>query len=387
MPDMKLVPVSTHDYRSRAKKRLPRQLFDYIDGGSYNETTLRANVEDFEDIHLKQTVLRDVSKIDMSVSLFGEKYTMPMGLAPIGLAGMMARRAEVQAVRTAERAGLPFCLSTVSICSLEEVAKATRKPFWFQLYMMKDRGYVKELLERAQAVGCTTLVFTVDLAVVGARYRDARNGMAGGLNIATKLRAALEYPMHPKWLIDVAIKGTPHVFGNLQDLVPSATSLADFKEWVDGQFDPSCTWKDIEWLRSIWKGNLIIKGILSVEDAQSAVKSGADALIISNHGGRQLDSVSSSITMTARIREALGTQMTIIMDGGIRSGQDVLKALAVGADFVCIGRAWIWALAAGGEAGLDALLRTFKAEMHVSMALTAAPYLADITGDILDREP
>ncbi len=384
MPAMNLVPASTNDYRRLAKKRLPRNLFDYIDGGAYNETTLKANVDDFEKLKMKQRVMRDVSIIDTTVNLFGEDWAMPLGLAPIGLAGMMARRAEVQAVKAAEAAGLPFCLSTVSICSLEEVAKAANKPFWFQLYMMRDRSYVKELLQRAKSVGCNTLVFTVDLAVVGARYRDVRNGMAGGLSPWGKLRAALEYPIHPKWLMDVAIKGKPHMFGNLSEFVPNAKSLTDFKAWVDAQFDPSCTWKDIEWLRSIWDGNLIIKGILSSEDAKSAALAGADGIIISNHGGRQLDGVSSTIDMTSRIRNAIGDKTVIIMDGGVRNGQDVVKALSSGANFTLIGRAWIWALAARGQTGLDALLKTFKSEMDVSMALTGTSSIADLTKNILE---
>jgi len=263
MPTLNLVPASTSDYRRLAEKRLPRNLFDYIDGGAYSETTLKANVVDFEKIQMKQRVMHDVSNIDTKAQLLSEQLAMPLVLAPIGLAGMMARRGEVQAVRAAEKAGIPFCLSTVSICSLEEVAKAASKPFWFQLYMMRDRGYVKDLLGRAKAAGCKTLVFTVDLAVVGARYRDVRNGMAGGLSGLGKLRAGLEYPLHPKWAFDVGVKGKPHTFGNLADFVPSAKSIVDFKAWVDAQFDPSCTWKDIEWLRSMWDGNLVIKGILS----------------------------------------------------------------------------------------------------------------------------
>ena len=386
MTSLNLIPISTSDYRRLAQKRLPRNLFDYIDGGSYSETTLRDNVADFEKLRMQQPVMRDISNIDTKVQIFGKDCAMPLGLAPIGLAGMMARRAEVQAVKAAEKAGIPFCLSTVSICSLEEVAKAATKPFWFQLYMMRDRGYVKALLERAKSVGCQTLIFTVDLAVVGARYRDARNGLAGGLSTVSKLRAAMEYPTHPKWLMDVAIKGKPHIFGNLQTLVTSAKSLEDFKEWVNDQFDPSCTWKDIEWLRSIWDGNLIIKGVLSPEDAKEAIAAGADAIVVSNHGGRQMDGVSSSINMTPRIRDAVGDKTTIIMDGGVRSGQDIVKAIANGADFTLIGRAWIWALAARGQSGLDALLRTFKSEMDVSMALTGVTNIASITKEILDRE-
>lgn len=385
MASLNLVPASTGDYRRLAEKRLPRNLFDYIDGGAYSETTLNANVADFEKIQMKQRVMHDVSSIDTKVNLLGEDWAMPVGLAPIGLAGMMARRAEVQAVKAAEKVGIPYCLSTVSICSLEEVAKASTKPFWFQLYMMRDRSYVKELLGRAKAVGCKTLIFTVDLAVVGARYRDVRNGMAGGLSTFAKLRAGLEYPTHPKWAFDVGVKGKPHVFGNLADFVPSAKSIVDFKAWVDAQFDPTCTWEDIEWLRSIWDGNLIIKGILSEEDAKAAVNAGANGIIVSNHGGRQLDGVSSSINMTPRIRDAVGGKTVIIMDGGVRSGQDVIKAIANGAQSVLIGRPWIWALAARGEAGLGALLRTFKSEMNVSMALTSTTKIADITTAILDR--
>jgi len=384
VPTLNLALASTSDYRRLAEKRLPRNLFDYIDGGAYTETTLRANVEDFEKLQMKQRVMRDVSDIDTSTGLLGETLAMPLALAPIGLAGMMARRGEVQAVRAAEKAGIPFCLSTVSICSLEEVAKAATKPFWFQLYMMRDRGYVTELLERAKAAGCKTLVFTVDLAVVGARYRDVRNGMAGGLGGLSKLRASLEYPTHPAWAFDVGMKGKPHTFGNLANFVPSAQSIVDFKAWVDAQFDPSCTWKDIEWLRSIWDGSLIIKGILSTEDANAAVAAGADGIVISNHGGRQLDGVSSTINMTAKIRDTIGDKTTIIMDGGVRCGQDIVKAVACGAQTVLIGRPWIWALAARGEAGLDALLKTFKAEMNVSMALTGVTTTRDISGKVLD---
>jgi len=383
MPSMNLVPASTSDYRRLAEKRLPRNLFDYVDGGAYNETTLRSNVEDFEKIHMQQRVMRDVSKIDTSTDLLGASLDMPLALAPIGLAGMMARRAEIQAVRAAEKTGIPFCLSTVSICSLEEVAAAATKPFWFQLYMMRDRGYVTELLARAKATGCKTLLFTVDLAVVGARYRDVRNGMAGGVSGLGKLRASLEYPTHLPWAYDVGIKGKPHTFGNLADFVPSAKSIVDFKTWVDAQFDASCTWKDIEWLRSIWDGNLIIKGILSTEDAKTAVATGADGIIISNHGGRQLDGVSSTINMTSTIRDAVGDTTTIIMDGGVRNGQDIVKAIASGAQTTLIGRPWVWALAARGETGLNALLKTFKAEMHVSMALTGVTTINQISDKVL----
>ncbi len=381
---LNLIPVTAQDYRGLARKRLPRNLFDYIDGGAYTETTLAANVNDFETIQLKQRVMRDISSVNTSTKLFGETLDMPLVLAPIGLAGMMARRGEVQAVKAAGAANIPFCLSTVSICSVEEVAEAAKKPFWFQLYMMRDRGYVKALLARAKRAGCKNLVFTVDLAVVGARYRDMRNGMAGGLNPWGKFRAALEYPLHPAWLFDVGIKGKPHMFGNLSNLVPNAKSITDFKNWIDEQFDPSCTWKDIEWLRDIWDGNLIIKGILCPEDAKSAVSAGADAIVISNHGGRQLDGVSSGIAMTPRIKDTLGDTTTILMDGGVRSGQDIIKAVASGADAVLMGRPWVWTLAAKGQAGLETYLNTIKSEMRVSMALTGTTNVSELNQKIFD---
>lgn len=386
MPTLRLAPASTEDYRLLAEKRLPRFLFDYIDGGAYQETTLRANVEDFRALGLNQRVMRDVSQLNTAIDLLGETWSMPLALAPIGMGGMMARRAEVQAVRAADAFGVPFCLSTVSICSLEEVAKAATRPFWFQLYMLRDRGAVRELLQRASAVGVTTLTFTVDLAVVGARYRDVRNGMGGGVSALGRLRAGLiDYLLHPSWLRDVAIGGGPHVFGNLKSYVPKATTPADFKNWVDAQFDPSVTWKDIEQLRRDWPGKLIIKGVLSAEDAMLAVESGADAVIVSNHGGRQLDGVSSSIAMLPRVAEALAGRADVLMDGGVRSGQDIARAVASGARAVLVGRPWIWALAAQGEAGLKHLLATLRGELRVTMALTGTPSIAAIASEILSR--
>jgi len=384
MPTMRLAPASTSDYRLLAERRLPRILFDYIDGGAYQETTLGANVDDFNAIGVRQRVMRDVSRIDAKLRLLGEDWSMPVALAPIGMAGMMARRAEVQAVKAAERAGVPFCLSTFSICPLEEVAKAAARPFWFQLYMMKDRGHVRALLQRAKAVGCKTLVFTVDLAVVGARYRDIRNGMGGGVGPLGKIRAGLDYVAHPAWALDVGINGKPLVFGNLAEYAAGASTMAAFKEWVGAQLDASVTWSDIEWLRGQWDGNLIIKGVLDADDAGAAADVGADAVIVSNHGGRQLDGAASSITATPRIVDAVGERVDVLMDGGVRSGQDVVKALACGAKAVLIGRPWIWALAARGQAGLRALLQTFKEEMNVTMALTGAPVIADISREILD---
>lgn len=384
MPTMRLAPASASDYRRLAEARLPRMLFDYIDGGAYGEATLAANVADLAAIRLRQRVMRDVSTIDTRIKLFGEEWSAPFALAPIGMGGLMARRAEAHAVRAAEAAGVPFCLSTVAVCSLEETAKAASKPFWFQLYMMKDRGCVKELLARAKAAGCRTLLFTVDLAVVGARYRDVRNGMGGGLTPLARLRAGFDYVAHLPWTYDVGVKGKPLIFGNLADYVPRASRPGDFKKWVDSQFDASVTWKDIEWLRASWDGDLVIKGVLDPEDAKTAASAGADAVVVSNHGGRQLDGVSSSIRMTPRIVDAVGDRLAVLMDGGVRSGLDVVKALASGARAVLIGRPWIWAMAGRGEPGLAALLRTFKAEMNVAMALTGTPRIADISADTLD---
>lgn len=386
MPTLRLVPASTEDYRLLAEKRLPRPLFDYIDGGAYAERTLAANVEDMRALALRQRVMRDVSVLDTKTELLGRNWAMPVALAPIGLGGMMARRAELMAVRAADAFGIPFCLSTVAICSLEEVAKEAKSPFWFQLYMMRDRGHVRELLDRARAVGCTTLVFTVDLAVVGARYRDVRNAMSGGGGLWGRLRGGLiEYARHPHWLVDVALRGRPHVFGNLARYVPKATTPADFKAWVDSQFDPGVTWKDIAWLRSIWPGELVVKGVLSPQDALAAADVGANAVVVSNHGGRQLDGVSSTIAMLPRVVYAVGARVSVMMDGGVRSGLDVVRALACGAKATLIGRPWIWAVAGRGESGLTQLLRTFKGEMKVGMALTGAPSIAEVTAEVIDR--
>jgi len=385
MGTLRLAPASTGDYRRLAEQRLPRFLFDYIDGGAYDEVTLAANVADFRALGVKQRVLRDVSRVETGIELLGEQWTMPLALAPVGLAGMMARRGEVQAVRAADALGIPFCHSTVGICSVEEVAEAARRPFWFQLYMMRDRGHVKELVQRAGAAGCRTLVFTVDLAVVGARYRDVRNGLSGGTGLWGKLRGKLgEILLHPRWAWDVGVNGKPHVFGNLTEYVPKASTPDDFREWVDSQFDPAVTWKDIEWLRSIWDGRIVIKGVLSPEDAVAAAEAGADAVIVSNHGGRQLDGVSSAITMLPRVVEAAGDKTEVLVDSGVRNGQDVVRALASGAKAALIGRPWIWALAGRGESGLRALLKTFQAEMKVSMALTACTSIADLTPEILE---
>lgn len=386
MPSLNIAPASADDYRKIAEWRLPRALFDYVDGAAGAEISLADNVADFARLKLKQRVMRDVSALDISTHLFGETLSMPLALAPIGMGGMMRKRAEVQAVRAAEALGVPFCLSTVAICSLEEVAKAATRPFWFQLYMLRDRGTVSELLQRAKAAGVKTLLFTVDLAVVGARYRDIRNGLSGGGGAFGKLRAGLvDYLLHPKWLLDVGIGGKPHIFGNLSEYVPEATTPADFRQWVDTQFDPSVTWNDIEWLRRQWDGNLVIKGVLGVEDARAAVAAGADGVVVSNHGGRQLDGVASGARALPPIADALKGAAKVLVDGGIRSGQDIVRAVALGADAALIGRPWIFAITAEGEAGLKRYLSLVRHDVGVAMALTGVTSVDQINMDLLDR--
>ncbi len=377
-------PATARDYRRLAEQRLPRFLFDYVDGGASDERTLAANVADFGAVRLRPRVLVNVDHIDTSTELAGQRCSMPLALAPVGLAGMMARRGEVQAVRAAQAAGVPFTLSTVGICSLAEVQAAANAPFWFQLYMLRDRGAVRALLDRAWEAGCRTLVFTVDLPLPGMRQRDIRHGMAvQGARPA--LIRALQVLARPGWLQDVALRGKPLHFGCLTEQVPAARDLNAFKAWVDAQFDPSVTWRDIEWLRSHWQGRLLLKGILDVEDAQSAVQVGADSIIVSNHGGRQLDSVASSVSRLPAIARAVGAQTEVLVDGGVRSGVDIFKALALGARGVLIGRPWVWALAGAGESGVRKLLATLQRELLLTMTLAGVTRVADINETHLDR--
>ena len=388
MPDsLNLLPASFADFRRGAERRLPRFLFDYYDGGAGAEVTLRSNTADWEAVRLNQKVLVDVSKMDCGIELFGEKLAMPVVLAPIGMGGMSARRGEVQAKRAADKAGIPFCLSTVGICTMEELGATGDKPFWFQLYMLKDRGIVQEILERAWASGVRTLAFTIDLAVLGTRYRDIRNGMAGGLGPWGNFRSgALDYALHPGWAIDVGLKGGPHGFGNLARYVKQSKNPRDYLHWTGSQFDSSVTWKDIEWLRGVWQGNLVLKGILDVEDAQQAVAIGADGMIVSNHGGRQLDGAASTASMLPRIADAVGSETTLLVDGGIRSGQDLVKALALGAKAALVGRPWVMALAAGGEAALTRMLGLYKQDMRTALGLTGAVNARDVgRGVLLDQ--
>lgn len=379
-----LAPASVSDYRELAKRRLPRLMFDYVDGGAFEEATLQANRLDLQKLPLKQKVLRDVSSLDTSIELFGRKMDLPVILAPVGFAGMMARRAEAQAARAAEKAGIPFTLSTVGICPIEEVRRATSAPFWFQLYMMRDRGVVKEILSRAQAANCGALVFTVDLPVLGTRYRDIRNGMGVQLPLLSRLRLAASFAARPSWIYDVGMKGQPLTFGNLAGVVKDAKSLGALLHWTTTALDPSVTWKDLEWIRSIWKGPLILKGVLDADDARAAVATGADGLVVSNHGGRQLDAARSSIAVLPRIVDAVGDKTVVLMDGGIRSGQDVTRALALGARACMIGRAWVYGVAARGESGVTAVLETMKRELRTSMALVGAPRVSDINRSVIE---
>jgi L-lactate dehydrogenase (cytochrome) len=380
---LKIAPANVADFRELAYKRLPRQMFDYIDGGSYDEITLDANVNAFQQTQLRQRILKDVSAVDTSTSLFGKQLSMPLVLAPVGLAGCYARRGEVQTAKAAETVGVPFTLSTVGICPIEEVAANTSQPFWFQLYVIRDREYAKGLLKRAQRAGCDTLVFTVDLPVLGERYRDLRNGLSGAHKFTSKLRRAWDIASHPAWVWDVAIKGKPLTFGSLQDAVPDARALADFKYWVDEQFDPTVIWEDLSWVRDNWSGNIVLKGILDVEDAKQAVAIGAEGIVVSNHGGRQLDGAPSTLQVLPEIATAVKGKTTILVDGGIRSGLDVVKAIASGADACLLGRAWAYALAAQGQQGVEQMLNTMHAEMRIAMALTGTTCVKDIDSSVL----
>jgi L-lactate dehydrogenase (cytochrome) len=383
---LNLAPASIDDYRERARRKLPRQIFDYVDGGAFGESTMSANRDDLHRIQFRQRVLRDVSTRSLATTILGEEIAMPVILAPVGFGGMLARRAEVQAAKAAERAGIPFCESTLSICGIEEVAASIDRPVWFQLYVMKDRSYAEDLMARAQAVGCTTLVLTVDLAVVGQRYRDGRNGISGKIPRTKRLRRGADLVSHTGWVRDVALGGRPLTFGNLEKALPDASVPGDFQAWVASQFDPSVTWDDLAWLREHWRGKIALKGILDPDDAREAVAHGADAVIVSNHGGRQLDDVPSTIRSLPAIVEAVGADCEVLMDGGIRSGLDVVKALSLGARACLIGRPWAYAVAARGQRGVDHVLRIIQSEMMVTLGLTGVNDVRDLDRTVVVEE-
>jgi len=376
--------ASVSDYRELARRRLPNIFFEYIDGGSYAEETLRRNVADLEAIALRQLVMRDTTKLDMTVQTLGQTLKMPVGLSPVGMAGMYARRGETQAARAAANAGVPFCLSTVGVCSIEEVA-ATGTPPWFQLYMLKDRGYMRELLQRAKAVGSPVLVFTVDLPTPGSRYRDIRSGFTGATPLQALLTQAIDGVTHPGWTWDVFVQGRPHTLGSVQGAVTEGRRVTDFLSWIARNFDRSVTWKDMDWVRETWDGPIVVKGVLDPADARDAVRAGAQGLVVSNHGGRQLDGVKSSISALPRIADAVGGELEVYMDGGVRSGLDVLKALALGAKACFVGRPWAWALGAGGQAHVEKMLDTLRAELAVAMILTGCVDVRNAARHLLDE--
>ncbi|WP_241596275.1 FMN-dependent L-lactate dehydrogenase LldD [Rosenbergiella epipactidis] len=362
-----MIISSASDYREAVRRKLPRFLFDYIDGGAYTEHTLRANSADLATISLRQRILRNVENLSLKTTLFGQQHDLPVILSPVGLTGMYARRGEVQAANAAAAKGIPFCLSTVSVCSIEEVAAQSAQPLWFQLYVLKDRGFMRNALERAQAAGINTLVFTVDMPTPGARYRDAHSGMSGPFAASRRILQACK---RPEWALNVGLRGRPHDLGNISKYLGKATTLEDYVGWLGNNFDPSISWKDLEWIREFWKGPMIIKGILDPQDAQDAVNFGADGIVVSNHGGRQLDGVLSTAKALPTIADKIGDDLTVLVDSGIRSGLDVVRMLALGAKACLIGRPMAYALAADGQRGVENLLEIFSQEMRVAMTLT-----------------
>jgi L-lactate dehydrogenase (cytochrome) len=368
------------DLRQTARRRVPRSFFDYAESGSYAEQTLNANRIDLERIKLRQRILVDVSRRSTATTVLGEPVSLPLALAPIGMCGMQHGDGEILACRAAQAAGIPFTLSTMSICSIEDVAAAVDKPFWFQLYVMKDRGFVRSLIERAAAAKCSALVVTLDLQILGQRHRDIKNGLSvppelrikNIINIATK----------PGWALSI-LRGKRRTFGNLAGHVRGMQDVRYLARWTAEQFDPAMSWKDVEWIAGIWPGKLILKGILDVEDARMAAKTGAAALVVSNHGGRQLDGAPSSISALPPIVEAVGSSMEVLFDGGIRSGQDIMRAVALGARACLSGRAYVYGLGAGGEAGVARAIEIMKNELSVSMALTGVTSISEIDRTVI----
>lgn len=377
-----MIISSALDFREAARRRLPPFLFHYLDGGAGAEQTLRANVDDLQGVKLRQRVLRGAEQLDLGVELFGERYDLPIALAPVGLAGMYARRGEVQAVRAACQRNIPFIQSTVSVCPLAEVAAKASHPIWFQLYVLKDRGFMRDVMRRAWELGSTTLVFTVDMPVPGARYRDAHSGMSGANG---PLRRVLQAMLHPRWAWDVGLHGRPHDLGNISAFRGSATGLADYIGWLAANFDPGIAWQDLQWIRDEWKGKLVIKGILDPDDARDAVSFGADGIVVSNHGGRQLDGAPSSAEALPAIAAAVKDKLTIFADGGVRTGTDVFRMLALGADSVLIGRAFVYALATGGQRGVEQLLQIMEKDLRTTMVLTGVRKVAEIGPQLLAR--
>ena len=370
------------DLRALARRKVPRAFFDYAEAGSYAQETLRANRKDFARIKLRQRVLVDVGQRDLGTTILGQPAALPLALAPIGLCGMLRGDGEILACRAAQKAGIPFTLSTMSICSIEDVHDAVGQPFWFQLYMMKDRGFMRALIDRAAAARCSALVLTVDLQVLGQRHCDIRNGMTVPPQI--KLGNLLDMASKPAWVVSI-LQGKRKTFGNLAGHLRGMDDVISLARWTNTQFDASLNWKDVEWVRSLWPGKLIIKGILDVEDAQVAAKTGASALVVSNHGGRQLDGARSSISMLPKILDAVGAQIEVMFDGGVRSGQDLFRALALGARSCLIGRAYVYGLGAGGEAGVSKAIEIIGKELDITMALTGTRSVKEIDRRVLEQ--
>jgi len=368
------------DLRQSARRKVPRMFFDYAESGSYAQETLRANRADLERIKLRQRILLDVAGRSTQTTLLGDKVALPLALAPIGLCGMQHGDGEILACRAAQQAGIPFCLSTMSIGSIEDVEQAVGKPFWFQLYVMKDRGFVRALIERAKAAKCSALVLTVDLQVLGQRHSDIRNGLTVPPEV--RIKNIIDIATKPAWALGI-LRGRRRTFGNLAGHVRGMDNVNSLSQWIAGQFDPALSWKDVEWIAGLWGGKLILKGILDVEDARIAAKTGAAALVVSNHGGRQLDGAPSSIAALAPIVEAVGSAIEVLFDGGVRSGQDILRALALGARACLSGRAYIYGLGAGGQAGVARAIEIMKNELDVSMALTGVTRIADINRSVI----
>jgi L-lactate dehydrogenase (cytochrome) len=375
-----MIISSATDYREAARRKLPPFLFHYLDGGSGTETTLRANVGDLQAVCLRQRVLKGSEDLDLSTEWFGVKQGLPLALAPVGLAGMYARRGEVQAAQVAAERNIPFIQSTVSVCPLQEVAEQSAQPLWCQLYVLKDRGFMRDYLQRARALGIRTLVFTVDMPVPGARYRDAHSGMSGRYG---PLRRVWQAMRHPRWALEVGVLGKPHDLGNISAYRGNPTGLADYIGWLGDNFDPGIGWHDLQWIRDEWQGSMVIKGILDAGDAADAKSFGADGIVVSNHGGRQLDGALSTARALPSIAAAVKGDLTIFADSGVRTGLDVVRMLALGADGVLIGRAFMYALAADGAAGVRKLLAIFEKDIRTSMVLTGVKSVRDIGPDCL----
>ncbi len=372
--------LTIEDLRRRARRRVPKMFFDYADSGSWTETTLRANEDDFRKIKLRQRVLVDMTDRSLASTMIGEKVSMPVALAPTGLTGMQHADGEILAAQAAEEAGVPFTLSTMSICSIEDVAGATTKPFWFQLYVMRDRGFINDLIDRARAAGCSALVLTADLQILGQRHNDLRNGLSTPPKFTPK--HVWQMATRPLWCLGML--GTKRrTFRNIAGHVKGVADLSSLGTWTAEQFDPRLSWADVAWIKERWGGKLIIKGILDVEDAQMAVETGADAIIVSNHGGRQLDGAPSSISALPEIVAAVGDRIEVHMDGGVRSGQDVLKALCLGARGVYIGRPFLYGLGAGGREGVRLALDIIRKELDVTLALCGKRDIAQAGPDML----